>query len=149
AQTAKIMGFKKLDRKTGKERLDVERGKEFRDLYLNTYPDRHKSMTQAIIEACTQGYVETLIGRRKRYIFAPPVYELLCKAGVTIDEFLDAPKKVLETQQIDDEHLTREALKALGDKCGFRLRDKKGVPRTWAFVRSMFKNELNTTLNSK
>lgn len=145
-QTARLMGFKKIDR-NGNEVLDVERGKEFREKYLDTYPKLRAYMDGQDAKACGNGFVETIVARRRHYKFTKPVYELLCQADLTIDEFLDAKRKALETQAIDDEVFTYNALKKLGIECGFHMKDDKGIPRTWNFVRAMFKNELNNSKN--
>jgi DNA polymerase-1 len=150
-QTARLMGFKKMQRDrygNEKEVLDVERGKDFREKYLNTYPQLRSYMDGQDAKACGQGYVETIVGRRRHFKFTKLVYKLLVEADVSIEEFLDAPKKLLDTQAVDASVLTFPALKKLLEKCGVHLVDEKGVPRTWAFVRAMFKNELNNAKNN-
>jgi DNA polymerase I-like protein with 3'-5' exonuclease and polymerase domains len=146
-QTARLMNFKIVDPRTGKERLDVDRGKAFREKYLSTYPDLRKYMDGQDAKACGDGYVETLVGRRRHFKFTKPVFKILSKAGLSLEEFLEAPRKALDTQHIDDKYFSFQALKKLSDECGFHLKDQKGIPRTWAFVRSMFKNELNNSKN--
>lgn len=149
-QTARLMGFKKMqtDRYGNtKEVLDVERGKEFREKYLDTYPQLRAYMDGQDAKACGNGFVETIVGRRRHFKYTALVYKLLVEGDVSIEEFLDAPKKTVDTQAIDDGVFTFAALKKLLDKCGTRLVDEKGVPRTWAFVRAMFKNELNNSKN--
>lgn len=150
-QTAKLMGFKKIiTDKWGNEKevLDVERGAEFREKYLNTYPKLRAYMDGQDAQACGNGFVETIVGRRRHFKFAKPVYKLLCNAGISIEEFLDAPRKALDTQAVDSQFFTFSALKKLLESCKVHMVDEKGIPRTWAFVRAMFKNELNNAKNN-
>lgn len=150
-QVANLMKFKKtvLDRftKEEKEVLDVEKGWDFRRKYLDTYPNLQKYMLKQELQAVTKGYVETLVGRRRRFKYTVSVMKLINKAGLTLDDFLDMKNKDLKTQQLNSV-MTVNALKKLSEECGFDLIDKKSkIPRDWGFVRSMFKNELNNAKN--
>lgn len=150
-QTAKLMGFKtKREDKEGNEIevLDVERGSAFREKYLDTYPNLRRFMDGQDAKACGDGFVETLVGRRRHFKFAPEVYKLLQEEQLSIDEFLDLKKSELDKEHIKKTIFTLANLTVLSEKCGFNLVDeKKRIPRTWAFVRAMFKNELNNSKN--
>lgn len=148
-QTARLMGFKKtvIIRGVEKEVWDVARGREFRRKYLDTYPQLENYMLKQDTNACANGFVETIVARRRHFKFTKPVYKILASAKLDIDTFLDAPKKELDTQAVDEQYLNFANLKKLALQCGFNLYDEKGAPRTWAFVRAMFKNELNNSKN--
>jgi DNA polymerase I-like protein with 3'-5' exonuclease and polymerase domains len=149
-QTANLMGFKKtiVDWKGNrKEVLDVERGWEFRDKYLDTYPRLKDYMLTQEAKTNGPGYVETIVGRRRHFKFGPKVFKLLVDSGIDYEEFLDEKRQNLTATSYKG-LLNKEGLKALADACGFQLFDaKKGVYRDWAFVRSMYSNELNNSKN--
>lgn len=148
-QTANLMGFKTktIDRSGNvRETLDVDKGIYFREKYLNTYPKLREYMESQEIKAVTQGFVESLVGRRRHFKFAVPVYKLINKAGKDIDWFLDTPKKDLEVQELDSV-FTQKELENVLKIAGVKFFDEKGEKRTWAFVKALFKNELNNCKN--
>lgn len=153
-QVANLMNLKTTktfkDKETGKMRtvevLDVEKGWEYRNLYLETYPDLARYMTKCENEAMTQGYVQTLVGRRRHFTYAPFVYDLLTALGVDHEEFIDARRKDLESEIGMGGRLTKEALNAFAEYFDipfWELREKG----SWAYVRSVFRNELNNAKN--
>lgn len=152
-QTARLMNFKKMvyDKRLKQEIevIDVEKGKEFRDKYLNTYPNLKNYMITQDNKACTDGFVETIVGRRRHFKFTTEMYRIISEEGVNIEEFMSLPRKLLDTQSVDEAvSMTYDRLKAIADRCGFKMVDeKKKIPRTWAFLRAMFKNELNNSKN--
>lgn len=148
-QVANLMGLKKTyrDKKSGelKEVLDVEAGWEKRDQYLETYEDLHNYMTTMENDCVSKGYVKTLIGRKRHYIYAPFVYEVLSAYGVSIEDFLDAKHKSLEKPNTD-----------LGlDKEGIELFCKRFKKKYfevaekgfWGYIRALFKQEYNNSKN--
>lgn len=147
-QVAKLMGFiKKETDESGNEveRLDVERGKRFRERYLSTYKDLYKYMVRCELEAMSKGYVETIVGRRRHFELAPVVYEALCEASMDVETFLDMSKKKLE-QHSPTNRLNRKLLGKIANFMGIDFIDllDRGA---WAYVRALFKNELNNAKN--
>jgi len=149
-QVANLMGFKKtyVCKYTGKEKetLDVDKGKEYSDLYLNTYPKLREYMTLMENQAVTRGFVETMVGRRRHFTITMPVFEILIKANRDPDWLLDMSYRKLQTKNFD-EYLTEENLYKVLTAANIRKVDEKGVERDWAFVRGVFKNEFNNSKN--
>jgi DNA polymerase I-like protein with 3'-5' exonuclease and polymerase domains len=147
-QVANLMDFKVkvVFQGEAKEFLDVERGKAFRDKYLDTYRELHKYMLRQEAEANANGFVETLVGRRRHFEFAPKVFRLLRDVGMDYEEFFDEKNK--ELKKMNYRGLTKAHLTKLSEELGFSLFDeKKKKYRDWGFVRSMYKNELNNAKN--
>jgi DNA polymerase I-like protein with 3'-5' exonuclease and polymerase domains len=148
-QVANLMGFRIKVNHHGveKEFLDVERGKAFRDKYLSTYRELHRYMIKQEMLANTEGFVETLVGRRRHFKFTTKVFDLLRKANLDYEEFLDEKNQELKKMSYKG-LLTKEDITTLSKELGFALYDeKKGQYRDWGFVRSMYKNELNNAKN--
>jgi len=148
-QTAHLMDLKttKIIKGEKKEVVDVEKGRYYRSLYLDTYPDLRKYMEKMEIEAITNGFVETLVGRRRHFKFTVLVTELLYKAGLSIEQFLDMRSKELDKQEVN-EVMTEKTLKWLSKACDFNYYDeKKDAFRTWGFIQYMYSNELNNSKN--
>lgn len=153
-QVANMMELRKkkawTDQETGevviKDVLDIEKGAYYRNLFLTTYPDLRKYMQKQEITAITKGYVETIVGRRRHFVYTVPVAALLREAEISVDSFLDMRTKQLKTRNLN-KVMDIEALKELSKFCGFKLVDDKGVPRDWKYIHSMFKNEMNNAKN--
>lgn len=158
-QVANLMGFKKTrvnkTTKEVKEYLDVERGHAWREKYLSGFPDLRKYMEECELLACTQGYVETLIGRRRHYQYAPFVHKLLEEHyEICYEDFLDCTRKSLEgtCPDVKDRNgnvlgsLDEDGLEAFAEEFGFTMEelDEKG---NWAYVKAVFKNELDNAKN--
>jgi DNA polymerase I-like protein with 3'-5' exonuclease and polymerase domains len=152
-QVANLMGLKKIrkfrNRETGKleqkEVLDVEKGGEYRSLYLKTYKNLAKYMLKQETASITEGYVTTLIGRRRHFQYAPFIYELVTAHDVTVDEFLDAKYSELQKHS-PGIGLSREGLEIFCKKYKRDFADvmEKGA---WAYVREIFKGEYNNSKN--
>jgi DNA polymerase-1 len=143
------MGFRKtITTNWGGERevLDIEKGVSFRNKYLETYPNLRQYMETMENQALTKGFVETLVGRRRHFKLTVPVYNLLKTANRDVDWFLDLPKKELETTNLDN-IFSEIALYNILDQSNINRVDEKNAIRTWAFVRAIFKNELNNSKN--
>jgi len=149
-QTANLMGYKKtITTKWGeiKEVLDVERGIAFRDKYLSTYKDLHNYMLRQEMAAHSNGFVETLVGRRRHYTFTKAVYNLLQEAGWDQDAFLDARKSELDVVEYDSV-FSANALKNILNLAGIQPFDiKTKRPRTWKLVQALYKQEINNSKN--
>ena len=152
-QVANLMGLKKIkrfkNRDTGvfenKEVLDVEAGWEWREKYLNAYPDLRKFMETQNIKCITEGVVTTLIGRRRHYEFAPFIYELISAHDVSVEAFLDAKYGDMQ-KHTTGLGLSREGLEVFCKrfKMDFAEVMEKGA---WAYVREKFKQEYNGSCN--
>lgn len=152
AQVANLMGYKKTIRKTDDEGRsvmveipDVKRGGELRQLYLNTYADLRNYMDQCDIEAVSKGYVETIYGRRRRFQYTQNVYKIISHIGMSIEEFLDHKVQPLKFEATDS-GFTAELLEEFCQAYDIypSEMEKKG---NWAYVRGVFKNELNNAKN--
>lgn len=153
-QVANVMNLKKVVKrknfKTGileeVEVLDVEKGKEYRDLYLTTYPELKRYMDRQEMRAINDGYVETIIGRRRHFQYAPFVYQLISKYGVTVDEFLDAKRSDLKKDYALGGKLLKDGLYEFCSHYAIppkELFEKGG----WLYIRNQFNNEINNARN--
>jgi DNA polymerase I-like protein with 3'-5' exonuclease and polymerase domains len=147
-QVANLMGLKKkitLRDGTEKEILDVEKGRYYRELYLSTYEDLRRFMEECELDAVTKGWVETLPGRRRRFQYAPSIFTLITGHGLTIDSFLDQKYRDL-TVPNPGCGLRRDGLVEFSRYFDIPMWDleKKG---NWAYLQSLFKNELNNAKN--
>lgn len=152
-QVANLMGLKKekvvRNRETRQlekiSMLDVEKGAEYRNLYLNTFKDLAKYMHRQENQSITQGFVTTLIGRRRHFEYAPFIYELISAYSITVDEFLDCKYADLQ-KHTTNIGLDREGLELFCQKYGMDFAEvmEKGA---WAYVREIFKGEYNNSKN--
>lgn len=147
-QTAKLMNFTTtiLRGDDEVEVVDAKQGAAFREKYLDTYPDLRKYMMKQELDAQTYGYVETILGRRRHFKWAKKVGALLLKSKLSYEDFLDTPKKQLRTNHFNDIMNAQMLHKLLLDN-NVGLRDKKGVPRQWDFICTVFGEELNNAKN--
>jgi DNA polymerase I-like protein with 3'-5' exonuclease and polymerase domains len=129
-----------------KEFLDVAKGKEYRDLYLETYPKLKEYMELRELEAITKGHVETIIGRRRHFEYAPFIYQLISESGVSVEEFLDARGKDMAGESAMNGRLKRTGLYQFGLK--YNIPYHEILEReAWIYIRNLFKNELNNAKN--
>lgn len=153
-QVANMLDYKVMARrknkKTGKyetrEVLDVDRGWETRREFLEAYPDLKKFMDKCDLDCISQGWVQTLIGRKRHFIYAPYIYRLISKYNISIDDFLDMKKSILK--EVNTQYgLNSKDLEAFCNH--FKLdydtivKDKDG----WLYVKHQFKNEINNSKN--
>ena len=150
AQVANLMGFKKtiVNKKTleEKEILDVDRGEAWREKYLGAYPDLCKYMEDQELKCVTKGYVETVVGRRRHFKYAPFIQKLIDSYKIDKETFLDLPRRALEKEKTE-QGLDKEGLEEFCIEFGFKYWQvaEKGY---WAYVRGLFKNELNNSKNN-
>jgi len=156
-QVARLMDLKKpaKDYKTGKiikgkEVLDIQKGQEYLDLYLNAYPGLRGFMVLCESECLVDGFVETLAGRRRHYRYAPLIDKVINKLGLSQDEFLDLSRKKLNSPNIEDVGfgLKEDILKDLVQRLNLKWEncEEKGY---WGYIRHMYKEELNNSKNFK
>lgn len=136
------------------ETLDIEYGQYIIDTYLNTYPELRKYMLKMETQCLTQGYVETMFGRRRHFEYAPVIYKYLSQMpGFDVDEFMEVSGKKLVGPHVEwttsTGHkltLTKELLKIIAKECGLREEDvyqKEG----WKYLRNCMKADLNNAKN--
>jgi DNA polymerase I-like protein with 3'-5' exonuclease and polymerase domains len=148
-QVANLMELKQeiIDRKTGLKRtvLDVELGWQKRTQYLETYKALHDYMIRMENDCMTKGYVKTLIGRKRHFVYAPFIFDLLNAYRVSVDDFLDAKYSTLEKPNTEM-GLNKEGLELFCKQFKMKYSDvaEKGF---WSYVRSLFKNEHNNAKN--
>lgn len=150
AQVAHLMGLKKtitLKDGTRKEVLDVEKGRYYRELYLNTYEDLRTYMLECEVQAVNEGFVTTILGRKRRFEYTQAVFKLISAYGLTIDQFLDQKYRDLEVPNPGC-GLARDGLVEFSRFFDIPMWDleKKG---NWAYLQVLFKNELNNAKNFK
>jgi DNA polymerase I-like protein with 3'-5' exonuclease and polymerase domains len=149
-QVCRLRGYKKIQYfpdGTSKEVYDVERGQRFIDSYLAAYPDLHKFMDKQIALAHSQGWVETLIGRRRHFDFCPKVFRVLRDARIDYKEFCNEKTKNLMTMYYKPGMGKLELQNLLRDLGLSHWDSKKKKERDWLFVRNMYQNELNNSVN--
>lgn len=153
------------------ERPDMQKGKEIRDQYLNTYPNLTGYMTHQEYMAVEYGFVEAKYGRRRHFEYAKKIgdffgslpshnggYEKLDKIKI----FLNTGKRKLSgTSAIIKDmvtgnvifNLTEENLGQLAEVLGMSLSvdkyGKDGIKQKggWSYIRSLMKADLNNAKN--
>ena len=138
-QVANLMGLYDGDR------LDVQLGWEKLNLYLDTYSDLRKYMDEREVEAIHKGEVRSLIGRKRHFKFTQYMYLLIRKAGITVTEFLDMPRKRLaRINPLPGLNKTELEEFCKRFKIPYESAEEKDY---WAMVRGLFKAEMNNAKN--
>jgi DNA polymerase I-like protein with 3'-5' exonuclease and polymerase domains len=143
------------NKKTGKKELipDTDYGQWVIDKYLSTYSSLHNYMEQMELNCVTQGYVESLYGRRRHFQYAPKIYKFLLSKGLTHKDIIDCKPSHLKSKSVNSVSnlgremiFTEEELKILIENLGldFNKCHEKGY---WKYIRSLIKNELNNAKN--
>lgn len=154
-QVANLMGLKKtvVDRYTGepKEILDMDAGREKLDRYLNAFPNLEKYMLECELEAIEQGYVETIVGRRRHFQWVPfIVKEILNPKGIPYQDFLETSTKTLNKADVEELGLWETDLVEFSKFRGLSPRQLKEKGNwNWSYVKGLLKNELNNAKNHK
>lgn len=149
-QVANLRGYKKTAFTydgTKYETFDFDKGQRFIDNYFKSYPDLHNFILKQHILAHTQGWIETFVGRRRHFQFAPKVFKILCDAGISYEEFLDAKNKDLSTMNYAPGMGKQVLMKLLAEMNISHWDQTKKRERDWLFIRSMYKLEINTSVN--
>lgn len=60
-----------------RQKPDLKRGKEIRDLYLSTYENLEAYMLERELEAVSRGYVDAIYGRRRHLEIAPIIAKVI------------------------------------------------------------------------
>lgn len=150
-QVANLMGFRKTvtDKTTKKKKevLDVKRGVAWREAYLDTYPKLANYLEECELFASNRGYVETIVGRRRHFKYAPTIQKVLNLRNVDKENFLDANRKDLEKERVDlGDGMDGNDLNFLATEFGIfpsQIRERG----CWAYVKSLYKNEIDNAKN--
>jgi len=154
-QVAHLMGMTKtVTNKEGNTSVvtDYEKGAYYRNLYLSTYSKLHDYMIGQEIKALEFGYVESLIGRRRHFMFTRPVFELLAKKHISYKDFLAVNNKNLVGVQVKvsvgsrETVFSKDELQEICRLTGIRYQKAEELDG-WRFIKSKFKDELNNSKN--
>tara|TARA_R110000868_G_C10973188_1_gene771534 strand:+ start:70982 stop:73687 length:2706 start_codon:yes stop_codon:yes gene_type:complete len=156
-QVAQLTGKTKtiIDKKTGKEKQfpDTEYGQWIIDKYLGTYPELDKYMTKQEMECLQRGYVETLIGRRRHFQFAPKIYRFLVMNRISVAELIEATGSQLKkantkfTSKLGNVIDLKEAqLKSLIHDMNLPW-ENCVIKGYWYYVKNLLKADLNNAKN--
>jgi len=129
-----------------KKVVDVEQGHRLRNLYLDAYPKLRHYMYECEQKALVNGYVETLVGRRRHFRVAPVVGRLFANWGISIEAFLNVNHSRLQKETVTSLGLGKRDLLDLCKASGipYPIVQENGF---WAFIKSKLKNELNNAKN--
>jgi DNA polymerase I-like protein with 3'-5' exonuclease and polymerase domains len=128
------------------EVLDYAKGAKIIRDYLNAYPELRDYMMLRELEAINRGWVETIIGRRRNFKYAPYIDKLLKTSQFTMDDFLALNKKQLEKQFIDKD-LTKAELYQFVEYFGIESWKVTKSEFTWYTVKNLLKHDLDNAKN--
>lgn len=154
------------------ERPDMEKGKEIRDKYLNTYPKLQGYMSLQEYLAVEYGFVDAKYGRRRHFEWAKKIGDFFGEVASNnflaiekmdkIAYFLKTGKKRLSGTsvmikdqvtgnmifQLTEEHLVK-LTEILGMSFSMDKYGKDGVKQKggWAYIRALLKADLNNAKN--
>ena len=154
------------------ERPDMNKGREIREKYLNTYPNLSGYMSLQEYSAVHYGYVDAKYGRRRHLKWAKSIGDFFESVESSngypfskmdkVNAFLKMTKSKLngvsaavkdhntgnEVFQLTEEHLMRLSEK-LGISFSMDKFGKDGVKQKggWAYIRSILKADLNNAKN--
>lgn len=174
AQVASMIGATIKSDKPNKhgvyeERPDIQKGKEVRDAYLNTYPKLKEYMDQQEYMACTYGFAESIYGRRRHFEYAKVISDYfmsICKYDIErmdiVNSFVKVSRKNLTGANAQIKHestgniiltLSKEHLEKIAELLkmtySFDKYGKDGIIQKggWAYIRGLLKADLNNTKN--
>ena len=145
-----------IDKKTGKmtKRPDVEYGQWVIDTYLGTYPELAKYMEDMELKCVTQGFIESLYGRRRHFQHAPIIYRFLRTKRLTHKDMVDCKPWMLKKAVVsgpsnlgNQMNFTEEDLKGLCKELKIDFHAKVMPGGAWSYIRGLLKNELNNAKN--
>jgi len=141
-----------------------EEGKLVIDLYLKAYPQLHRYMKERESECIEQGYVESLIGRRRHFEFAPYVSKKILGRSIIKDtkESIKMRKDLFEKfLSTAASRLEEATVKIQGTSIELREEDLKEISRKfkidyakiaehgyWSFIKNLCKVEYNGSKNT-
>lgn len=137
----------------GKMVPDESYGQWVTDKYLGTYKELHKYMEECEIQCCTQGFVESLCGRRRHFTWAPKIYRFLLSKGLDYKDLVDVKPWFIKKSSIDCTSnlgnkmiFTKEDLSALVKDLGLD-HFKVSEGGNWSYIRNLLKADLNNSKN--
>lgn len=154
-QVANLTGKKKIIEKDGKkiEIPDSDYGQWVIEKYLGTYTELAKYMIKCEIDCLDKGFVETLIGRRRHFQYAPIIYKFLQKRGID-------PKEIVETSPSNLNKSTISFTSNNGNKINLSKQDLEILIKElklswdnckdkdyWVYIRNLLKADLNNSKN--
>lgn len=154
------------------ERPDMNKGREIREKYLNTYPNLSGYMSLQEYSAVEYGYVDAKYGRRRHLKWAKKIGDFFESVESSngypfskmdkVNAFLKMTKSKLNgvSAAVKDHNtgneifqLTEELLMRLSEKLGISFSmdkfGKDGIKQKggWAYIRSLLKADLNNAKN--
>jgi DNA polymerase I-like protein with 3'-5' exonuclease and polymerase domains len=152
-QVANLMDLhikKKIKQKNGAfiemDVLDYAEGDRIIRKYLEAYPELKDYMQAREYEACTRGWVETIIGRRRNFKYAPYIYRLLMEADMDVSEFLALKKSDLERHFVN-RALGKDALYTFAEHFKIEIYKITKGEFTWYSVKNLLKHDLDNAKN--
>lgn len=158
-QVASMCGYTReiVDRNTGNTRIipDTERGAELRDLYLATFQNLHAYMKNQERMAVEEGYVKTIVGRKRHFQYAKNINDILKRYDIDYRDIVDAPPKELK-KDFDITYVSNRGIqvtlsKKLITEIKEALRldwDKFYLKGRWNYVRNLIKADINEACNN-
>ncbi len=136
-----------------REMPDIEYGQWVIDKYLGKYVDLHKYMIRKETECVTRGFVESLIGRRRHFQYAPKIFKFLALKDLS-------PEDLIETSNHNLKMANISATSKNGHKLSFNDYELKTLIKDmglqweqcikkdyWVYVKNLLKAELNNAKN--
>lgn len=134
---------------------DHKEGKRVRDAYLAAYPKLSNYMNTQEDCAVLQGYVETLLGRRRHLPFAKKIGDVLAEYGVDWRDLTHAPiwelRKGMNLSYTSFRgrriSLSEEMMRKIQERIKFKEENmrEKGY---WAYIRALLRSDLNNAKNN-
>jgi DNA polymerase I-like protein with 3'-5' exonuclease and polymerase domains len=149
-QVASLLGFRKklkISKTKEVEVLDVKRGQDWREKYLNAYPELRKYMDKSELDASTKGWVETRMGRRRHFKYAPIIQKILNFRRASGEDFVNLKRSLLENEYVDlGDGLSAQDLEWFARASGIYMTKikEKGY---WRYIKALYKNDLDAAKN--
>jgi DNA polymerase I-like protein with 3'-5' exonuclease and polymerase domains len=134
---------------------DHKEGKRVRDMYLAAYPSLNKYMDDQDDKAVLQGYVESLVGRRRHLPFAKKIGDILSANDIDWRDLTQAPiwdlRKGMNISYTSFRGaritLTETMIRQIQEAVKFKEESmrEKGY---WAYIRALLRSDLNNAKNN-
>jgi len=161
-QVAASMGFKKQLKLKGKlifnddgsplMTVDIKRGEELRSAYLDAYQNLQLYMENQEKQATSEGYVETILGRRRHLKYAGTITKVLKDNGVSWLDLISCKASQLKEGTVTATSsrgiqitLTFEMLQKIQKE--LKLKDAPILEGFWSYIRSLLRSDLNNAKN--
>lgn len=161
-QVAASMGFKRQLKVKGKlifnddgtptMTVDTQRGEEIRSSYLDAYQNLQKYMDDQEKQATSEGYVETILGRRRHLKYSGTISRILKENGISWMDLINCRASHLKDGTVTATSsrgvqitLTFEMLQQIQKELG--LKDEAILGGFWSYIRSLLRSDLNNAKN--